>query len=214
MKMRRPRFVFLLCEATALLSVLLLWPPDKIMSQNPPEPVAQMLLPAQTSSTGTEQAGQEQPPKASAPPDELYQRLEALKRDLQEMEKKVEELSKFVAQGRSHLPSEGVLLDQYLFLQSQVQELSTKIEQRQPQDRGAAQTAKTGAASSQPERRNASSLLSALVLPLFIVLLYDRLFNARRFIPLEARIDHLEDYAYGKEIEQGPPQGVTEKKEE
>ena len=141
----------------------------------------------------------------SQTPAELDQRLQALNRELEGTEKRIEEFSQLVAKERSRLPSESVLLDQYLFLQSQVQELEAKVEQLQGQPRAAAQGVTSGATPPQPEEKKLLTLLSALLLPIFVVLLYDRLFNARRFPPLEERIEHVEDYAYGKEKEEGDP---------
>jgi hypothetical protein len=149
----------------------------------------------------------------SQTPVELDQRLQALNREMEGTEKKIEEFSKLVAQERSRLPSESVLLDQYLFLQAQVQELETKVEHLQAQPRAAAQRATPGATPPQPEEKKLLTLLSALLLPIFVVLLYDRLFNVRRFISLEERIEHVEDYVYGKEKEEGDPFKEIEKKE-
>ena len=214
MKIRAMRFVFLLSGVTALLLVFLLGVPHSVQSQTPAGPAAQKPPPAQTPPTGAAPAGQAQPQKGSASSGELDQRLQALNRELEGTEKKIEEFSKLVAQERSRLPSESVLLDQYLFLQSQVQELGTKVEQLQRQPRTVTQAATTGAASPQPVERSSYALLSALLLPIFVVLLYDRLFNARRFTPLEERIEHLEDYGYGKDMEEGDPFKGTEQKEE
>ena len=213
MKMREMRFVFLLNGVTALLLAFQLGVPHRAWSQTPAGSAAQKPSPAHTPATGAGQAGQTQPQKGSAPSGELDQRFQALNRELEGTEKKIEEFSKLVAQERSRLPSESVLLDQYLFLQSQVQELSTKVEQLQSQPRAVAQRTTPSAAAPQPKETSSFSLLSVL-LPIFVVLLYDRLFNARRFPPLEERIEQLEDYGYSKDMEEGDPFKWTEKKEE
>lgn len=212
MEMREKRFVFFLNGLTALLLVFQLGVPYRAWSQTPTEPATQKPPPTQTPSTGAGQAGQTQPQKGSASSGELNQRLQTLNRELEGTEKKIADFSKLVAQERSRLPSESVLLDQYLFLQSQVQELSTKVEQLQSQPRALVQRATPSAAVPQPEEKNPLSLLSVL-LPIFVVLLYDRLFNARRFTLLEKRIEELEDYGYGKDMEEGDPFKEAEKKE-
>ena len=203
MEIREKRFVFFLNGLTALLLVFQLGVPHRAQSQTPTGPAAQKPPPTQTPSTGAGLAGQTQPQKGSAPSGELDQRLQTLNRELEGTEKKIEEFSKLVDQERSRLPSESVLLDQYLFLQSQVQELSTKVEQLQS-PRAPVQRPTPSAVAPQPEEKSSLSPLSVL-LPIFIVLLYDRLFNARRFTPLERRIEELEDYSYGKDREEGNP---------
>jgi hypothetical protein len=213
MKIREMHFVFLLNGVMALLFAFQLGIPYRAWSQTPAGPAAQKPPPTHTLSTGAGQAGQAQPQKGSAPFGELDQRFQALNRELEGTEKKIEEFSKLVAQERSRLPSESVLLDQYLFLQSQVQELSTKVEQLQSQPRVAAQRTTPSAAPPQPKETSSFSLFSAL-LPIFVVLLYDRFFNARRFPPLEERIEQLEDYGYSKDMEERDPFKETEKKEE
>jgi hypothetical protein len=192
MKIRTMRFVFVLSGITVFLFVFPLWTPYQARSQTPAGPAAQTPL------TKATQAGQAQPQKGNVSASELDQRLQAFNRALEGNEKKIEEFSKLVAKERSRLPSESVLLDQYLFLQSQVQELETKVDQFQAQPRATAQRATSDATPPQPEEKNLLTLLGALLLSIFVVLLYDRLFNARRFTPLEERIEHVEEYAYGK----------------
>jgi len=202
MKLRDMRSIVFLSGVTAALLVFLLENPDRAQSQTPARPAAQTPPPAPTLPTGAAQVGQAKPQKGSSDPSsDLEQRLQVLKRNLEGTEKKLEEFSKLVAQERSRLPSESVLLDQYLFLQSQVQELGTKVEQLQGQPRAAPPKDTTDDAAPQPEEQSPFPLLSALVLPIIIVLLYDQFFNARKFFPLDERIAHLEDYAYGKEEE-------------
>lgn len=209
MKIRTRRFVFVLTGVTGLLSVLLVGTLDQVRSQTPAGPAAQTSPPAQMPSSDGVRA-----PKGNASTSELDQRLQALNRVLEGTEKKIEEFSKLVAQERSRLPSESVLLDQYLFLQSQVQELGTKVDQFQGQPRASAPKVTPSAAPPQSEETHSFTLLSVLLLPIFVVLLYDRLFNARRFFPLEERLEHLEDYAYGKEKEEADPFKEIKKEEE
>jgi hypothetical protein len=205
MKIRNMRFFFLLSGVTVLLFVFLLGVPHRTLSQTPAGLTPQKPPTAQTPPTGTAATGQAPSQKGSPTSDELDQRLQTLNRVLEGTEKKLAEFSKLVAQERSRLPSESVLLDQYLFLQSQVQELGAKFEQLHSQPRAAAQKAPSSAAPPEPEDNSAFTLFSSLLLPIFVVLLYDRLFNARRFTPLEERIEHVEDYAYGKDKGEDDP---------
>ncbi len=214
MKSRELRFVFLFSSATAVLFTFLLGAPYWAMSQTPPAGSTPQKPPTpQTPPPGTAATGQAQTQKGSASPSEINQRLQTLTRILDGTEKKIAEFSKLIAQERSRLPSESVLLDQYLFLQSQVQELGTKVEQLNSQPRAVAQTVTPNAVTPETEEKNSLPLFSAVLLPIFIVLLYDRLFNARRFPPLQERLEQVEDYAYGKGTGEGDPFKESEKKE-
>jgi hypothetical protein len=214
MKSRERRFVFVFSGATVVLFTFLLGAPYWALPQTPPAGSTPQKPPTtQTPPPGTAATGQAQTQKGSASPSEIDQRLQTLTRILEGTEKKIAEFSKLVAQERSRLPSESVLLDQYLFLQSQVQELGVKVEQLKNQPRTTPQQVTPSAAAPESEGKNSLPLFSAVFLPILIVLLYDRLFNARRFSPLEERIEQVEDYTYGKDTGEGDSSKETKKKE-
>ncbi|NOT53732.1 MAG: hypothetical protein HOP18_03920 [Deltaproteobacteria bacterium] len=214
MKSRELRFVFIFSSAAAVLFTFLLGAPYWALSQTPPAGSTPQKPPTtQTPPPGTAATGQAQTQKGSVSPSELDQRLQTLTRSLEGTEKKIAEFSKLIAQERSRLPSESVLLDQYLFLQSQVQELGAKVEQLRNQPGATPQQVTPNAAAPEAGGKNSLPLFSAVFLPILIVLLYDRLFNARRFSPLEERIEQVEDYAYGKDTGEGDPSKETKKEE-
>lgn len=207
------RFVFVLSGVIILSFIFLLGISHWAWSQTPTGSTPQKPSVPQTPPTGTAATGPAPSPKGSPTSDDLDQRLQTLNRILEETEKKIAEFSKLIAQERSRLLSESVLLDQYLFLQSQVQELGAKVEQLNNQPRATPQQVTPSATTPESEGKNSLPLFSAVLLPIIVVLLHDRLFNARRFTPLEERIEQVEDYAYGKKTGEGDPDKETKKKE-